>query len=127
MLTLFFSYMYYSTNNRNLNLNFKQALLKGLPDDFGLFMFKPVKAETISTKYEDIANDILKPYLEIKELKLLLKKIYKDIPPKIQKVNNNTYIMWLTQGPTYSFKDYAARFFGIVLNYYLGVWDRINL
>ena len=28
--------------------------------------------------------------------------------------------MWLTQGPTYSFKDYAARFFGRILNYFLG-------
>ena len=28
--------------------------------------------------------------------------------------------MWLTQGPTYSFKDYAARFLGRALNYFLG-------
>jgi threonine synthase len=27
--------------------------------------------------------------------------------------------MWLTHGPTYSFKDYAARFFGRALNYFL--------
>jgi len=27
--------------------------------------------------------------------------------------------MWLTRGPTYSFKDYAARFFGRTLNYFL--------
>ena len=28
--------------------------------------------------------------------------------------------MWLTRGPTYSFKDYAARFFGRTLNFFLG-------
>jgi len=29
-------------------------------------------------------------------------------------------MMWLTQGPTYSFKDYAARFYGRMLNHFLG-------
>jgi threonine synthase len=28
--------------------------------------------------------------------------------------------MWLSRGPTYSFKDFAARFFGRVLNHFLG-------
>ena len=30
-----------------------------------------------------------------------------------------THIMWLTKGPTYSFKDYAARFLARMLNYFL--------
>ena len=35
--------------------------------------------------------------------------------------------MWLTKGPTYSFKDYAARFFGRMLNYFLGAMGIICL
>jgi threonine synthase len=42
------------------------------------------------------------------------------IPTDIQHITGRTSIMWLTQGPTYSFKDYAARFFGRVLNFFLG-------
>ncbi len=34
-------------------------------------------------------------------------------------MTEDTSLMWLTKGPTYSFKDYAARFFGRVLNYFL--------
>ena len=42
------------------------------------------------------------------------------IPTEIQHVTGRTHIVWLTKGPTYSFKDYAARFFARALNYFLG-------
>ena len=41
------------------------------------------------------------------------------IPTKVEKAVGKTFIMWLTNGPTYSFKDYAARFYGRALNYFL--------
>src|SRR3989344_5986506 len=76
--------------------------------------------------YSEIAFCVLNPFLsgEIseEELKKLLDDAYSDkvIPTKVQKVDEKTSIIWLTQGPTYSFKDYAARFFGRALNYFLG-------
>jgi threonine synthase len=42
-----------------------------------------------------------------------------EIPTEIEHVTGKTSIMWLTNGPTYSFKDYAARFFGRTLSYFL--------
>ncbi|HPU30356.1 MAG TPA: threonine synthase, partial [Syntrophorhabdaceae bacterium] len=53
---------------------------------------------------------------------LILNDAYSEdkIPTEVQHVTGKTYIMWLTKGPTYSFKDYAARFFGRTLNYFLG-------
>ncbi len=36
-----------------------------------------------------------------------------------EKVVGKTHIMWQTGGPTYSFKDYAARFFAVMLDHVL--------
>lgn len=76
--------------------------------------------------YADISFRVLNPFLgsEIppQKLKALLDDAYREdkIPTDVQKVTDNTSIMWLTKGPTYSFKDYAARFFGRSLDYFLG-------
>lgn len=126
---------YYSTNNKSLKVSFEEALLKGQPEDFGLYMIPRNEIPELSTSeidemssmnYADIAFKVLNPFLitEIPEtdLKKLLEDAYNNskIPTEIQKVNDKTNIMWLTKGPTYSFKDYAARFFGRTLDYFLG-------
>ena len=126
---------YYSTNNPGERINFETALLKGMASDYGLYMVArndvPVLAsETINNmrtmSYAEIAFEVLFPYLwsEIpaEQLRLLLNDAYREdkIPTLVQHVTGGTHIMWLTHGPTYSFKDYAARFFGRSLNYFLG-------
>ncbi len=127
--------LFYSTNNKSVKVNFETALLKGLAPDFGLYVVAreevPIlpKQKILSMKnmtYPQIAFEVISPFLsdEIpsQELKELLDDAYRSdkIPTKIQNVRDGTYIMWLSNGPTYSFKDYAARFFGRALNYFLG-------
>ncbi len=126
---------YYSTNNYDERVNFETALLKGMASNYGLYMVArkdvPILApERIRAmrpmSYAQIAFEVLYPFLgaEIpaERLKNLLDDAYREdkIPTTVQRVTGKTYIMWLTQGPTYSFKDYAARFFGRALNYFLG-------
>jgi threonine synthase len=126
---------YYSTNNAGERINFETALLKGMASDYGLYMVArkevPIlDSETIKSmramSYAEIAFEVLFPYLwsEIpaEQLRLLLNDGYREdkIPTLVQHVIGGTHIMWLTHGPTYSFKDYAARFFGRSLNYFLG-------
>jgi threonine synthase len=126
---------YYSTNNPDERVNFETALLKGMASNFGLYMIARRDVPRISIEqiramrslsYAEIAYQVLFPFLakEIPpdRLKILLDDAYREdkIPTKIQRITGKTYIMWLTQGPTYSFKDYAARFFGRALNYFLG-------
>jgi threonine synthase len=126
---------YYSTNNLSERVNFETALLKGMASHYGLYMVSrddipkaaPGKvADMRHMSYGEIAFEVLYPFLapEIPKEKLrpLLKDAYREdkILTKVQHITGKTYIMWLTQGPTYSFKDYAARFFGRVLNYFLG-------
>lgn len=125
---------YYSTNNKRKRVNFETAILQGMSSDYGLYMIprreipKLSKEQITAMKglpYAKIAFGVLNPFLgkEIPQDKLkdLLEDAYdeKIIPTRIQQVVDRTYIMWLTAGPTYSFKDYAARFFGRALNYFL--------
>ncbi|MCX8109887.1 MAG: threonine synthase [Syntrophorhabdaceae bacterium] len=126
---------YYSTNNKMHRVNFEEALLEGLAPDYGLYMVAREDIPKISEdkikamramSYSEIAYEVLSPYLcsEIpdKKLKALLDDAYSEdkIPTEVQYITGKTYIMWLTKGPTYSFKDYAARFFGRILNHFLG-------
>lgn len=127
--------IFYSTNNKQFKVNFENALLQGLAPDYGLFMIAKndipkLESEEIQAmknmNYAQIAYQVLSKYLieEIPEqdLKSLLNDAYDEnvIPVPIEHVTGKTHIMWLTQGPTYSFKDFAARFFGRSLNYFLG-------
>ncbi|MDD5133732.1 MAG: threonine synthase [Candidatus Nanoarchaeia archaeon] len=126
---------YYSTNNKLEVVDFQTALLKGMASNYGLYMMDRKDIPKLSLQqikemahlsYAQIAFMVLNPFLtsEIPSQKLeaLLEDAYnKDkIPTQVDFVKGKTHIMWLTKGPTYSFKDYAARFFGRTLNYFLG-------
>jgi threonine synthase len=127
---------YYSTNNREERASFESALLKGMGSNYGLYMVSRADIPILSPgtlaampsqSYAEIAFQVLGPYLlpEIPEkaLRGLLDDAYREdaIPTLVEPVTGRTHIMWLTKGPTYSFKDYAARFFGRALNYFLGL------
>ena len=127
--------LYKSTNDPQDQVNFETALLRGLAPDYGLYTVAreniPVLAgsEIAAMKgrtYAEIALQVLSPYLASEipadALRALLEDAYRadKIPTEIQHVTGRTHIMWLTKGPTYSFKDYAARFFARALNYFLG-------
>lgn len=121
--------LYHSTNRKAGKVTFKEALLKGLAPDGGLFMPDPIP--TISTPelisyadkpYYEIAYEIGRKFLanEIpdKDLYSITKDAYNfDVP--IEKVYERKYIMHLDQGPTASFKDFAARLMGRLMQYFL--------
>jgi len=125
---------YKSTNNAAERVDFETGLLRGLAPDYGLYMVARPDIPLLSAdlvkamrhmSYGEIAFHVLRPYLfpEVpeKDLLLLLEEAYRPdkIPTEVQQVTEETHIMWLTKGPTYSFKDYAARFFARMLNYFL--------
>ncbi len=125
---------FYSTNNKTECVNFETALMNGLASHYGLYMMKKndipkLSPETLKAmkgkSYARIAYEVLSPFLgaEVaeKDLRAMLTDAYDDgiIPTTMQHLTGRTHIMWLTHGPTYSFKDYAARFFGRMLNYFL--------
>ena len=120
---------YISTNQRSDSVSFKEALLIGQAPDKGLYM--PDKIPNFSNEelqsmknlsYSDIAFTVANKFLEGeipgKELKRIVKEAYNfDVP--LEKVFENQYIMRLDQGPTASFKDFAARMMARLISYYL--------
>ncbi len=125
---------YYSTNNTSEHASFETALMNGLASNYGLYMISrgDIPSQTPDAiqamkeqSYAQIAFQVLYPFLKEDiggaDLREMLGDAYDDaiIPTQVAHVTGKTHIMWLTRGPTYSFKDYAARFFGRALNYFL--------
>jgi threonine synthase len=121
--------LFHSTNLMAPPVTFDQALLKGLAPDKGLFMpeFIPhMSKEEIAAlsnmEYHEIAYEIISRFLHgvipNDELKRIIKDAYDyDVP--LEKVTDRKYVMRLDQGPTASFKDFAARMMGRLMQYYL--------
>lgn len=120
---------FYSTNLKAPEVGFRDALLKGLASDKGLFMpmeipvFSPEEIKAFSSKpYYEIAFEVLHRFLvgeiDSQVLYNLCKDAYNFEVP-LEKVTDNKYIMRLDQGPTASFKDFAARMMGRLMNHYL--------
>lgn len=120
---------YYSTNKKAPVVSLKDALLTGQAPDKGLYMPERIAKipldEIISFKdkpYFEIAYTVLKRYAEdmIPDDKLLqlCKECYNYEVP-LENVFDNNYIMRLDQGPTASFKDFAARMMARMMCYFL--------
>jgi len=120
---------YYSTNLKADKVSFRDALLKGLAPDGGLYMPDSIpvlsknEISSFSGKaYHEIAFEVAHKFLadqiDRDALKELAKDAYNfDIP--LENVYENKFIMRLDQGPTASFKDFAARMMGRLMQYFL--------
>ena len=125
---------YYSTNGRSPEVSFQEALLKGLAPDGGLYMpdsyphFTKDELESFSEKaYHELAFTVLDKLIgnEIEEsdLRKLCRDAYNFEVP-IEKVYSRKYILRLDQGPTASFKDFAARMMSRLMQQYLSLNDQ---
>lgn len=120
---------YDSTNRRSEPVQFRDALLKGLAPDKGLYM--PQRIPTLSRReisafssleYHEIALAVCSKFLQgqipLSDLAALTRDAY-DFPVPLEHVDAGQYVMRLDRGPTASFKDFAARLMGRLINYYL--------
>ncbi len=125
---------FYSTNRKSPNLPFHKALLKGQAPDKGLYMpelIPQVSAQELEDmsemEYHEMANLIIGKFLKgvIPEdvLSGLVQDAYNYKVP-LQHVYDRKYVMRLDQGPTASFKDFAGRIMGRLMNYYLSTMDK---
>jgi threonine synthase len=122
---------YYSTNLKSPEVTFSEALIRGLAPDGGLYL--PTSLPVISPRelasypckeYHEIAfsilNKIIGSEIDKEELSKLCNDAYNfEIP--LEKVYDRKYIMRLDQGPTASFKDFAARMMSRLMEYYLSL------
>jgi threonine synthase len=125
---------YYSTNRVSPEVGFRQALLQGQAPDKGLYMPAEIPRLTeqeiagfSGMQYHEIAYEVTRQFLigEIsdQDLQAITKEAY-DFPVPLEHVNARRYIMRLDQGPTASFKDFAARMMGRLMQHYLSESDR---
>jgi threonine synthase len=138
---------YYSTN-RHLNnvagitpftgkVSFKEALLKGQASDEGLFM--PDTIPQLSLKdiqelkgkpYRDTALLVARVFLAEEFPLEVLEKVVKDAynyPVPLEEVKPRTYVMRLDQGPTASFKDFAARMMARLMSNCRPSGEKLNI
>ena len=121
--------LFYSTNHRSEPVAFREALLKGLAPDKGLFMPQSIPelapgeiAGFAKMAYHEIAHAVsgkfLQGQLPDRDLAGLCRDAY-DFPVPLEKVDGRRHVLRLDQGPTASFKDFAARLMAQLIHYYL--------
>ncbi|MEK7724985.1 MAG: threonine synthase [Acidobacteriota bacterium] len=120
---------YFSTNRKSAHVSFREATLKGQPDDKGLYF--PEKIPILSEEFwrdfpkkskTQIAFEVIKPYVggEIDEetlYKICEETINFDFP--LVKITENISTLELFHGATLAFKDVGARFMSRCLRYFL--------
>lgn len=121
---------YYSTNKNTPSVSLKEAVIRGLAADNGLFMperinkFEPVFFDTIQNlSFQEIAFEVAKKFfgedIEESSLKeIVFETLQFDCP--LVKVTDSIYSLELFHGPTLAFKDVGARFMARVLKHFLG-------
>lgn len=121
--------LFYSTNLKSPSLPFHQALIRGQAPDKGLYMpiiipqiDRQILVKMAEMEYHEIAATIIGMFLKnvigMDDLKLMVKDAY-DFPVPLEQVVDKKYVMRLDQGPTASFKDFAGRMMGRLMNHYL--------
>jgi threonine synthase len=125
---------YYSTNLKAPHVTFREALLKGLAPDGGLYM--PLRLPRLNDRELEALADKAYPMLASKILgKIIGNEINRDdlneicnevytysIP--LEHVYGRTWLMRLDQGPTASFKDFAALLMGKLMQHYLHIENK---
>lgn len=118
---------YYSTKNKSVFYSLQDAVLKGLPDDNGLFVpeYIPSLSQDFLNGLEnfslgDIALEISRnfftddlPAMIIDEI--VEKSITFDAP--LRKLDDKIFTLELFHGPTLAFKDFGARFMARLMSY----------
>jgi threonine synthase len=120
---------FYSTNNKNLRVSFKEAVFNSMPLDKGLYMpevipYLPSSFINEIEKYSlpeiafEVASALLKDEIPSQDLKALVEDAVNFGAPAFP-LNENTFVLELFHGPSLAFKDFGARFMSRVMGYYL--------
>ena len=119
---------YYSTNHKSDDVTLRDAVVRGLAPDRGLYM--PERLNKLSKEFFDCIDRMTFQEMSFEVAKAFfgedipesdLKKIVYDtlaFPTPVVKVDDNIYSLELFHGPTLAFKDVGARFMARLLGYF---------
>ncbi|MDE0827126.1 MAG: threonine synthase [Akkermansiaceae bacterium] len=111
---------FYSTNSPGSFVDLKEAVLRSLPADNGLYM--PEEIPVLGAEFweswrdwsfEELGFNIVKPLLDGAVPEEVLREMVAgaiNFDAPIVKLNEQEYVLELFHGPTLAFKDFGARF-----------------
>ncbi|MBK5285742.1 MAG: threonine synthase [Bacteroidia bacterium] len=118
---------YYSTKNPNKFYSSRDAVLKSMPDDGGLFMPETIPAfekkyfrKVLSSGIHETATDIAELFFSDAVPREKLSQIVSEtlnFPLPLVKITDNIFSLELHHGPTLAFKDIGARFLARIISY----------
>jgi threonine synthase len=119
----------YSTNDKKLRVSLKEAALKGMPADGGLFM--PLSIPRFSDAEMNGLLELDFPELACRIAKKLLPDEFEDaewaaltsaafdFDAPIVRLSDDLHVLELFHGPSLAFKDFGARFMAQLLSRYV--------
>jgi len=120
---------YFSLNNKNHKVNFKEALFNGLAPDRGLYFpqeIKSLKKSFVSNLdvYDEIeiSMEVISQFIGNQIDEESLKKIIEhsiDFEFPLKKIDENISVLELFHGPSMAFKDVGARFTSRCLSHFI--------
>ncbi|MCO5249662.1 MAG: threonine synthase [Chitinophagales bacterium] len=127
----------YSTKKISPDVDLKEAVLKGLPPDNGLYMpyemfhapasfFENLPHMTYNEMAVELTKHIVGSYIPEAKIQEIISQAYDFDAPLIDL--GEIKILELYQGPTLAFKDFGARFMGRLMGYFLeGSKQEVNI
>ncbi|MFT6716952.1 MAG: threonine synthase [Saprospiraceae bacterium] len=118
---------YYSTNKNSEKVSFKEAVIKGLAPDKGLYFPEsisefPAGLLNSGKDLNEICYEYIKQFvgdeIPAKKLKQIIAETI-NFPLPIVEIEKDVYSLELWHGPTCAFKDVGARFLARCLSYFL--------
>src|ERR1700761_7292087 len=125
---------FYSTNNVNHQVSFKEAVFNSMPQDKGLYM--PVSIPKLEDKFINnldsytlpeiafhVAKNLLGDDIPDNDLKTIIGDAINFYAPVVE-LEENVYVLELWHGPSLAFKDFGARFMSRVMSYFLEAGEK---
>ena len=118
---------FYSTKGNDISVGFKDALFHGLAPDGGLYMPETIPHLGIDffksdLSYPELAVGMIHPFTkdDLTHAQLInICELAFDFPLRIKELNKTDSVLELFHGPTFAFKDFAARFMARTMSYFL--------
>ena len=119
---------YYSLQNHQHRVSFREAVIQGLAPDKGLYF--PAEIPKLEKDFIErleeydplyIARKVIQPFVGEDIPENYLKQIIRDtvtFPFPLREVEENVYALELFHGPTLAFKDVGAKFMAGCLGYF---------
>lgn len=118
----------YSTKNKKNLVTLKEAVMKGLPDDNGLFMpknilplpdrfFEELTNMSFVETAQAVVTHLIGDNIPIPALNTLVEEAF-NFPVPLVQINDKMSVLELFHGPSLAFKDFGARFMARLMGYF---------